>query len=307
MLAANGEDEEKQMSLNQSKIQKNLVIVSGLAGSGKTLVSHTLEDLGYYCIDNIPPLLLKSFTSLEVINSIPSDHIALELDSRDSNTPHALELVFQKLSEICKTEFLFLEASQKSLLHRFRETRRHHPLIANGKTHNLADAISTDIKTLSPLKKLATHVVDTSNFAPQDLRRYVLKNFSYKNETKGLKLNFISFGFKHGIPNDLDTLFDVRCFKNPHYVPELKPLTGLNTTVRDYVFNDKNVQTFLEKVIDFIDFMYPCYIDEGKHFFNVGIGCTGGKHRSVALTEALYKHFKSRLPFVTIEHRNIDE
>ena len=295
------------MSLSQAKSKKNIVIVSGLAGSGKTLASHTLEDLGYYCIDNLPPILLKSFISQNVLDSIPAQHIALELDSRDVRAPQALKSVFKKLSEICHTELLYLEASQKALLHRFRETRRHHPLIAGGKVKNLANAIFKDIKTLSPIKALATHVVDTSNLAPQDLRRYIIKSFSYQKVAKGLKLNFISFGFKHGIPNDLDTLFDVRCFKNPHYEKKLKPKTGLDEKVRDYIFSDQNTETFLKKVVDFIEFMYPCSVEEGKHFFNVGIGCTGGKHRSVALSNALYSHFKTRLPFVTIEHRNIED
>ncbi len=294
------------MSVQTIKSKKNLVIISGLAGSGKTISSHTLEDLGYYCIDNIPPVLLQFFTSNEVIDSIPAEHIALELDSRDPKTLLTLKSVFEKLSNICKTELLYLEASEKALLHRFRETRRHHPLIANGKTNNLADAINVDIKTLSPIKSLATHVLDTSHFAPHELKRYLIKNFSYDNSKKGLKLNFVSFGFKHGIPNDLDTLFDVRCFKNPHYEAHLKLHSGLTEPVRSYVFSDENVQTFLDKVIDFITYMYPCYIAEGKHFFNVGIGCTGGRHRSVALADALHQHFKSHLPFVSIEHRNIE-
>jgi len=287
--------------------KKHLVIISGLAGSGKTFASNTLEDLGYYCIDNIPPTLLKVFTSEEVIQSIQADHIALELDSRDSKTPQTLEEVFHCLSKICETQILYLEASTEVLVHRFRETRRHHPLIASGKKSNLSEAITHDIETLSPIKQLATHVLDTSNLAPKELRRFILKNFSYKNHEHGLRLNFISFGFKHGIPNDLDTLFDVRCFKNPYYEKHLKSYTGLDQAVKTYVFTDENIKEFLKKVTDYIAFMYPCYLNEGKHFFNVALGCTGGKHRSVALVEELYKHFKSHLPFVTIEHRNIDD
>lgn len=289
------------------KPKKNIVIVSGLAGLGKTLVSHTLEDIGYYCIDNLPPVLLKFFASKTVIDAIPANHIALELDSRDVKTPEALQSVFKKIGKICKTELLYLDTSQETLLHRFRETRRHHPLISRGLTQNLVEAIEQDIKTLSPIKTLATHVLETTHLTPQELRRFVLKNFSVDNKSSALHLKFISFGFKHGVPNDLDTLFDVRCFKNPHYETNLKELTGLNKPVKTYVFSDKNVNEFLIKVKDFITFMYPRYVDEGKHFFNIGIGCTGGKHRSVALAEALYQHFKSHLPFVTIEHRNIKD
>lgn len=294
------------MSLHKLNNSKNILIVSGLAGSGKTIASHALEDLGYYCIDNLPPILLKFFTFQEVVDAIPSDHIVLELDSRDPQTPQTLHSVFEKLEKHYRVELLYLDASLDALLHRFRETRRAHPLIALGCAKTLNEAIEKDIETLSPIKDLATHVLDTTHLKPKELRRFILKNFSFTNQT-GLHLNFVSFGFKYGVPNDLDTLFDVRCFKNPFYEAHLKELSGLNEAIKAYVFSDENVHEFFEKVKNFIEFMYPKYVDEGKHFLNVGIGCTGGKHRSVVLTEALYKYFKEKFPLVTIEHRNIDD
>lgn len=294
------------MNLANSDQPKNILIVSGLAGSGKTIASHALEDLGYYCIDNLPPILLKFFAFNEVIDAIPSDHIVLELDSRDPQTPETLRSVFEKLEKNCKTQLLYLDTSPEALLHRFRETRRSHPLIALGCATTLNEAIEKDIDTLSSIKSLATHVLDTTHLKPKELRRYILKNFSFENKT-GLHLNFVSFGFKYGVPNDLDTLFDVRCFKNPFYEKHLKELSGLHESIKSYVFSDEDVHQFFEKVKDFIEFMYPKYVDEGKHFLNIGIGCTGGKHRSVVLSEALYEYFNKKLPLVTIEHRNIDD
>jgi RNase adapter protein RapZ len=287
--------------------KKNIIIVSGLAGSGKTVAIHALEDLGYYCIDNLPAVLLKSFAEAIEQNNLKATHIALALDSRDQDNPITFETIYPGLINSCNLQILYIKASDEVILRRFRETRRQHPLSINSPLLSLQDIIKLDEKTLEPIKVLANRTLDTSHMPSQYLKRFIHKHFSISDSKNHLLLNFVSFGFKHETPSDLDTLFDVRCFKNPHYEPHLRERTGLTQHVKDYVFSDPNVTPFIAKTVDIIKFLYPLYIEEGKHYFSIGIGCTGGKHRSVAIAEELAKTFRSILPLVTIEHRHIEE
>lgn len=287
--------------------KKNIIIVSGLAGSGKTVAIHALEDLGYYCIDNLPAVLLQSFAEAIKQNNLKATHIALALDSRDQDNPITFESIYTGLKQSCNLQILYIKASDEVILRRFRETRRQHPLSISSPLLSLQEIIKLDEKTLEPIKDLAHRTLDTSNMPSQYLKRFIHKHFSISDSSSRLLLNFISFGFKHGTPTDLDTLFDVRCFKNPHYEPHLRELTGLTQLVKDYVFADPNVKIFISKTVDFIKFSYPLYLEEGKHYFSIGIGCTGGKHRSVAIAEELAKIFRNILPLVTIEHRHIEE
>lgn len=289
-----------------SQKQKNLVIVSGLAGSGKTIVIHALEDLGYYCIDNLPAVLLKSFANEEVLSHIKDENIALALDSRDFETPKTLQSIFFHLKEAHNISVIYLTSSEEVISKRFRETRRQHPLTAKNSTLNLHKAIKLDEKTLMPIKKLASRVLDTSEMSVQSLKRFIYNNFAPSEKSKHILLNLISFGFKHGVPADIDSMFDVRCFKNPYYEESLRHLTGKDIKVKNYVFSDKNVPIFIDKAVNLVEFFYPLYQEEGKRYFAIGVGCTGGKHRSVAIVEELAKIFRDLYPFVSVDHRHMD-
>jgi UPF0042 nucleotide-binding protein len=286
--------------------KKTLVIVSGLAGSGKTIVVHALEDLGYYCIDNLPAILLKTFTHKEVLTHVHAEHIALALDSRDFETPKTFQSIYFNLQEFYDIKILYLTSSEEVISKRFRETRRQHPLTAKDPSLNLHKAIKLDEKTLTPLKKLAHRILDTSDLSVQSLKRFIYHNYAPSEKSKHILLNLVSFGFKHGVPADIDSMFDVRCFKNPYYEETLRNSTGKELTVKNYVFSDKNVPIFIHKVKNIVEFFYPLYQEEGKRYFALGIGCTGGKHRSVAIAEELAKIFRDLYPFVSVDHRHLD-
>ena len=291
--------------------RKKLVVVSGLAGSGKTVAIRALEDLGYYCIDNLPAALFNAFVLALLQGEMPSDYVALALDSRDVGLPEQFAHHYTNLNESCDLNILFLEARQDVVLKRFRETRRLHPLSRgrDGQREShlaLAEAIALDVSLLAPLRAHATRLVDTSEMTAQFLRQLVRHDFSPTTESEEVIVNLISFGFKHGVPQDVETLFDVRCFANPHYVDELRPLTGLNSAIHDFVFADANVPLFVSNIESLLKFLYPLYKAEGKRYFGVGIGCTGGKHRSVAIAEELSRKLKNFIPLVTVEHRHFD-
>jgi UPF0042 nucleotide-binding protein len=286
--------------------KKSLVIVSGLAGSGKTIVIHALEDLGYYCIDNLPAFFLRSFPNEDVRKSLQSDHIALALDSRDINTPSTLKSIFHDLKEHFHLSVLFLSSAEEVIARRFRETRRQHPLTSQNSLLTLQKAIELDDQTLSPIKNLAQRVLDTSELSVQSLKRYIYHNYSPTPQSQHIFLNFVSFGFKYGIPTDVDSILDVRCFKNPYYDLDLRPQTGLNEKVKEFVFSDGNVFPFIEKTVEMVNFFYPLYQEEGKRYFSFAIGCTGGKHRSVAIVEELAKRLRGLYPLVSVDHRHIE-
>lgn len=295
--------------------KKHLTIISGLAGSGKTVAIHALEDLGYYCVDNLPASLLLPFADALAQDSIKADFIGLALDARDPDMPEVLKSHFTRFSELCHIEILFIEAREDVVLKRYRETRRLHPLSRGQGTgqpgqefpKSLHEAIQLDIQTLAPIRLLATRLVDTSEMSAQFLRQFIRHEYSPTAASSDIQVNIVSFGFKHGIPQDVDTLFDVRCFPNPHYVAELRPLTGLSKEVREFVFTDPNVAEFIARVENLLIFMYPLYRTEGKRYYGVGIGCTGGKHRSVAIVEELSIRLKKRIPSITVEHRHFDK
>jgi UPF0042 nucleotide-binding protein len=294
----------------EEKQKIRLVVVSGLAGSGKTVAIHALEDLGYYCVDNLPAALMSSFVDLIEKGLIEADHVGLALDSRDPETPQVFHSHAQKLRSLTDLELLFLEAQEGVVLKRFRETRRLHPLSRQAGTSQfplpLQHAIKLDAQVLAPMKALSSRVVDTTEMTSHYLRQLMRHYFSPHTTTDDLVVNLISFGFKYGIPQDIDTLFDVRCFPNPHYDETLRPLTGLHPDVKNFVFRENKVTEFLKRTSELLKFLYPLYRTEGKHYFGVGIGCTGGKHRSVAIVEELAKSLKPELPCVTVEHRHFD-
>lgn len=288
-----------------------IIIVSGLAGSGKTVAIRALEDLGYQCIDNLPAALLDSFVASVTKKKLKEQNIALALDSREPEAPKILTSYISQLKKHAQVDILFFEASTSVLLRRFKETRRAHPLTLHknekNKAENLIEAIKKDSQFLKPLRKYANKIIDTSSMASPYLRELIRNTYSAENKSSNLQLTLISFGFKHGAPESLDMILDVRCFSNPYYVPSLRKLTGLQPKVRKHVFADKGVAPFLKKVTDLLLFLYPLYVKEGKHYFAIGIGCTGGKHRSVAIVEELCKRLRKKIPIVKIEHRHIEK
>lgn len=293
---------------------KHLVVVTGLAGSGKTLALHALEDVGYTCIDNLPSALIGSFIDGMKSHQIVGRYIALALDSRDPNLASGLKrLTTELIAPFCETNILYLDSSDDVLLMRFRETRRPHPLSRKFSgsqpevTKGLVAAIATDRALLEPFKDIASSVMDTSSTTSHYLRNLIKNRYRPQGLQDSLDLQLVSFGFKHGVPTGLDTMFDVRCFANPHYIDELRPLSGLDNRVRDFVLEDTHANTFLTKSCDLLRFLYPLYIEEGKSYFCVGIGCTGGKHRSVAIVEEMAKILQKEIHTVRVEHRHFNK
>jgi len=301
------------MPTNNPRPPSQIIVVSGMAGSGKSVALRALEDLGFHCVDNLPALLLSGFIDSYASQQFHAPLVALALDARDRTMPAALLECWDKLNAASAVELLFLEAREDVLLNRFRETRRIHPLSGEQqgnqrlKAQTLAQAISLDAEILRPVRSLATRVIDTTKISSQMLRQMILHDYAPSAEHLEMAVQLVSFGFKHGAPADLDTLFDVRCFPNPHYISELRPLTGLNDKVSEFVLKEPKVLEFIEKTYDLLSFLIPLYRSEGKRYFSVGIGCTGGKHRSVAIVEALGKRLRTILPTLKIEHRHFDK
>ncbi|MEN9529419.1 MAG: hypothetical protein RI932_1292 [Pseudomonadota bacterium] len=298
-----------QNALSQTRI----VVVTGMAGSGKSVALRALEDLGFHCVDNLPALLLPQFLEACAAGEMHSRHVALALDARDRSMPTALLSCWDRLNQIAQVDMLFLEARSEVLLNRFRETRRSHPLSntisgdeENQAADTLSSAIELDAEILEPVRKCATRVIDSSTMSSQMLRQIIFHDYAPSTKHLELGVLLVSFGFKHGTPADLDSLFDVRCFPNPHYNDTLRPLTGLDAKVSEFVLSDPNVAIFVDKVSELLNFLVPLYKAEGKRYLGVGIGCTGGKHRSVAIVEALGKRLRPLIPTLKIEHRHFD-
>lgn len=293
------------------------MVVTGLAGAGKTVAIRALEDLGFHCIDNLPSLMLGDLVTAIISGHLLYEHVALALDTRDPLVVPTLLEKSASIRQFFTFEILFVEADEATVLKRFRETRRKHPLSApseletdhlngTGKALTLREAIALDIETLRPIRDMADRVINTSQMTADFLRKLIRSQYSPHLDTHDLHINIVSFGFKHGVPQDLDTLFDVRCFRNPYYDDHLRPRTGLDPDVQDYVFADTAVSEFIGRVYDLLKFLYPLYCAEGKKYFGIGIGCTGGKHRSVAIAEELHRMLGMDLPKVSVEHRHFD-
>lgn len=272
---------------------QRLVLISGMGGSGKTTALHTLEDLGFYCIDNLPLILLPNF--LELLGPHPEiDRIAVGVDIRDRLFLDRAPAVIESLhASGQRPELLFLDADDAVLLRRYKETRRIHPLDSLGQ--DLEGAIDRERKVLETLAPYVDERLDSSQLTPHQLREAIQQRYGSGN-AQSLRVCLHSFGFKRGILQDADLILDVRFLKNPYFVAELSAKTGLDQDVRDYVLSDPNASIFLDKTADLIGFLLPRYAAEGKRYLSIGIGCTGGQHRSVSLVEALYRRFE-RLPY----------
>ncbi|EQC3761212.1 RNase adapter RapZ [Listeria monocytogenes] len=281
--------------------QLKLVIITGMSGAGKTVAMQSLEDLGYFCVDNLPPSLLPKFWEL-MKESDKMDKIALVMDLRGREFFDSIEPALDELdnTNFITTKILFLEADDKVLVSRYKETRRHHPLEPNG---SVLDGINAERELLSDLKGRSQLVINTSNMAPRELRERI--NNEFQTEDKDVfNVQLMSFGFKYGIPIDADLVLDVRFLPNPHYIDKMRPLTGLDEDVYEYVMKWPETQTFLDKLVDLLMFTLPFYKREGKTQLVIAIGCTGGQHRSVALTEFVGKAIQQKYE-TTISHRDM--
>lgn len=266
------------------------VVVTGMSGGGKNTALKMLEDIGFYCVDNLPVLLIEKFMELTVTPGSEISKVALGLDMRAAQSFHDIQKTLEKLREAGYLfEILFMDASDAVLIKRYKETRRMHPLSPEGR---IAEGVNRERQSLKDMKKKADYVIDTSNLLTRELKEEMDRIFVRNEEYNSLMVTILSFGFKNGIPADADLVFDVRFLPNPFYIDELKHKTGDDKEVRDYVMNFPESGDFLGKLVDMLDFLIPNYIKEGKYQLVVGIGCTGGKHRSVTLANELYKQMK---------------
>ena len=283
--------------------QLELVVITGMSGAGKTVAMQSFEDMGYFCVDNMPPSLLPKFWEL-VKESGKITKIALVIDLRSRAFFDEIMSAIAGLdnTSFITTKILFLEASDDALVSRYKETRRTHPLASDGRIY---DGIIAERRLLQDIKTRAQKVIDTTNLSPRKLREEIMQAFSTGSE--GIfTIQVMSFGFKYGLPIDADVVMDVRFLPNPHYIPELRPLTGLDEPVYDYVMSQREAKTFYHKLMDLLDFSIPGYKKEGKSSVTIAIGCTGGQHRSVAFAERIGRELLSDSYNVKISHRDKD-
>lgn len=276
-----------------------IVIISGLSGSGKTVALRALEDSGYFCVDNLPMALIDSFVSIVSVNS-EIEKIGIGIDIREKGLLSEITEVLEPLSKKYRTEVLFLEAEEDVLARRFRETRRPHPLGGN-----INDAIRAERVRLAPLKEVADRIVDTTSFTPHQLRQLIMTFHGMHTGEKAMSIVIISFGFKFGAPQNVDLLFDARFLPNPNFVPELKSLRGTDRKVSDYVFRSPTTRAYLKRIQRLLDFLIPQYDKEGRTYLTIGIGCTGGNHRSPAIAEKLLNHLKKHPVDLHVVHRDL--
>lgn len=282
------------------------VVVTGMSGGGKSTVLKMLEDLGFYCVDNLPLLLIEKFVELIITPGSEITKVALGLDVRADQPFNDVQKVLEKLkADGYSFDILFMDASDKVLIKRYKETRRMHPLSPDGR---IEDGVDRERKILEDIRRKADYVIDTSNLLTRELKEELDRIFVQNEEYNSLMVTILSFGFKNGIPADADLVFDVRFLPNPFYIDELKHNTGNDKDVQDYVMSFSEALGFLEKLVDMLDFLIPNYIKEGKYQLVVGIGCTGGRHRSVTLANELYKRMKDRGNYgLKLYHRDCGE
>lgn len=283
------------------------VIVTGVSGAGKSSALKMLEDMNYFCVDNLPILLIEKFASISLdMKSEEIRNVALGVDVRSGQALDELEQVLDNMRKAgYEYEILFLDAENSVLIKRYKETRRNHPLAAGDRVDI---GIRREREKLAFLKTRADYIIDTSNLLTKELRRGMEKIFIENQNFKSLMISVLSFGFKYGIPSDSDLVFDVRFLPNPYYIDDLRALSGEDKSVRDYVMNSSIAQEFSGKLEDMVKFLIPHYMSEGKNNLVISIGCTGGKHRSVTLANELYRCLDKPGDYgVRVEHRDIEK
>lgn len=280
------------------------VILTGLSGAGKTTALHALEDIGFFCVDSLPPSLIPVFYDL-CEQSEAHQRAAVVTDARVGNLFETLLPTVQSLKAQGKPlKILFLDSSDAVLVNRFQETRRKHPL-AEVTKGSLEQAVQLERKMLLPILEIADYAVDTSRIPVASLKSRVASLF-LQHESDSIAVHCVSFGFKHGLPLEADLVFDVRCLPNPFYVPELRNLTGLDEPVREYVMQSPETEGFRQRFTDMIDYMLPLYVREGKSQLVIAVGCTGGHHRSVALAQYMYEHLLGKGVRASVTHRDMN-
>lgn len=280
-----------------------IVIVTGMSGAGKSTVLKMFEDIGYYCVDNMPIALVEKFVELAVAGNSDLKNIALGVDIRSGQAFAGFDAVLEHMSNAgVKYEILFLDCADAVLVKRYKETRRSHPLAVGDR---IDKGIALEREALEFLKKKSDYIIDTSSLLTRDLRQEIERIFVQNEKYNNLFVTILSFGFKYGIPADADLVFDVRFLPNPYYVEKLKPLTGNDKPIQDYVMGCPQAVEFMDKLEDMINFLIPNYILEGKNSLVIAIGCTGGKHRSVTLANELYRRLSDKDYGIKIEHRDI--
>lgn len=284
-----------------SNITRELVILTGLSGSGKASALKAFEDLGYYAVDNLPIELVPRFAEL-VAQSVEITRATLVVDVREGQGLDRFPQALEELRKTIKTTVVYLEASQPVLLRRYSETRRPHPL---GREAQVANAVAAERQRLEPLRNIADVIIDTTRFNVHELRAYIQSKFAREGAAKSMLITCMSFGYKNGVPLDADLVFDVRFLPNPHFIPQFRPLTGKDPKVARYIRKFEQTRQFLDKVADLLLFLLPYYIHEGKSYLTVAFGCTGGQHRSVMISEEIARRLSKKSYRVKSEHRDM--
>lgn len=288
---------EKKKRMKSEKF----LVITGLSGSGKTVVSRFLEDLGYYCIDNLPAKLIPNFVDLWKRKEVEIERVALVIDIREAGFETEFLEVFDRIRKDVRPRLIFLEASDETLLNRYSESRRPHPLKTK---KTVLESIQLERERLAEVKRLADEVVDTSETNITQLRERLNRRFLEKRAEK-MQIHVVSFGYKYGIPLESDLVFDTRFLPNPFYVDALKDRTGKDIKVKNYVLGEKETKKYLHELKHFMDFLIPRFVKEGKSHLTISAGCTGGKHRSVIIAEELKIHLKTKGYSVRIYHRDL--
>jgi UPF0042 nucleotide-binding protein len=288
-----------------SKIRRSrqLVIVTGLSGSGKGSVLNTFEDLGFYCVDNLPVALIPMFSELYVEGVGEVERAALLIDAREGEQIEKLPGIYRKLRSEHPVSLVFIEASDEALMRRFSETRRPHPL---GRNESIAEGIREERRRMAPIRRLADVIIDSTKFNVHELRQFIIDRFQNPGR-RPLLISVVSFGFRYGIPSDADLLFDVRFLPNPHFVPKLRPFSGKNPKVARYIRSFPQTDQFLRRIENLLAYLIPHYIREGKSYLTIALGCTGGRHRSVMLAEVIRRYLKKKGYATKVVHRDLEK
>lgn len=290
----------RSSTVHKGHLAPELVIITGMSGSGKASVLKAFEDLGYYCVDNLPVELIPQFADLAVQSS-EIRKTALVVDVREGSKLEQLPGILKSVRRMIPTKVVYMEASDSVLLRRFSETRRPHPL---GTDEPVKSSLKAERRHLGAIRRLADFVIDTSKFNVHELRAHITERFHEKSPEKGILVSSVSFGFRNGLPEDADLVFDVRFLPNPHFLPEFRPLTGRDPRVAKYIRSFPQTREFIQRISELLVYLLPHYIHEGKSYLTIAFGCTGGQHRSVMIAEDVGKHLRRAGYRVKIVHRD---
>jgi UPF0042 nucleotide-binding protein len=284
-------------------LKPHILIITGLSGSGKTIALRALEDIGYYCVDNLPSQLIDNVAST-ITEKGTIQNIAISMDIRERESLPTAVSDIEPLRTKYDISIIFFEADKDTLLRRFKETRRPHPLMSKD-MQDLDEAITVEKGLVLSLRDAADRIIDTSGFTPHQLRQYMISNYGTEKSTDTMNVTIMSFGFKFGMPQNADLVFDVRFLPNPHFVPELKELTGKNNSVKEFVLEKEQTKEFIKKLKGMMDFLIPLYVKEGKTYLTIGIGCTGGRHRSIVIAEEIASLINLETLNISVIHRDM--